>query len=199
MDTAEYKACVAAWGGASSFCTPRGQFTATTPAAPDGTQIPPITITDLASFAPAPATTAGEPDNLGVAGLPTNFTTNATTHTRTGELFGYPITARFTPTTHLFHYGDTTTRTTTTPGTTWHNLHQPQFTPTATSHTYTHRGTYTTTTDSTYTAEINLGTGYFPLTGTLTIPGTPQTITIYEAHTALVTHTCNEDPTATGC
>src|SRR5690606_25412548 len=45
-------------------------------------EIPAITITDLASFAPAPARITGEPDNLGVAGLPTNFTADATTHTR---------------------------------------------------------------------------------------------------------------------
>ncbi|WP_307365440.1 hypothetical protein [Microbacterium sp. W4I4] len=160
---------------------------------------PAFSITDLASFAPAPATLTGEPNNLGVAGLPTNFTTTATTHTRNGTLFGYPLTARFTPKTFTFHYGDTTTRTSTTSGNTWEDLHLPQFTPTDTSHTYTERGTYTAHTDTTYTAEIDLGTGWIPITGTLTIPGTTQHIHIYEAHTALVAHTCTENPTAPGC
>lgn len=179
--------------------TPTTKSNTPTPPPPATPGIPPITITDLASFAPQPATLTGEPDNLGVAGLPTNFTSTATTHTRTGELFGFPVTARFTPTTFTFHYGDGATKTTTTPGTSWQALALPQFTPTDTSHTYTHRGIYTATSDTTYTAQIDLGTGYFPIPGTLTIPGTPQTIHIYEAHTALVAHTCNEDPTATGC
>jgi len=165
----------------------------TTPATPT------FTITDLASFAPAPATLTGEPENLGVAGLPTNFTTDATTHTRNGTLFGYPITARFTPASFTFHYGDDTTRTTTTPGSTWKTLGLPQFTPTDTSHTYTERGTYTAHPATTYTAEIDLGTGWIPITGTLTIPGPNQHIRIYEAHTALVAHTCTENPTGPGC
>ncbi|WP_298867068.1 hypothetical protein [uncultured Microbacterium sp.] len=182
-------------------CVPAPEKPADTadPAPEDPRATQPITITDLASFAPAPATITGEPDNLGVAGLPTNFTTDATAHTRTGELFGYPITVRFTPASFTFHYGDDTTKATTTPGTTWNQLHLPQFTPTDTSHVYRDRGTYTASADTVYTAEIDLGTGWYPITGTLTIPGPGQDIRIYEAHTALVAHTCNEDPTAAGC
>jgi len=160
---------------------------------------PGITITDLASFSPAPGTLTGEPDNLGVAGLPTNFTTDAAAHTRTGTLFGYPVTARFTPASFVFRYGDGQTRTATTAGKTWEALRVPQFTPTDTSHTYAERGTYQASVDTVYTAEIDLGTGYFPISGTLTIPGPPQSIQIYEARTALVAHTCDEDPTAEGC
>lgn len=167
------------------------------PEDPRATQ--PITITDLATFAPAPATITGEPDNLGVAGLPTNFTTSAAAHTRSGELFGYPITVRFTPASFVFHYGDGDTKTTKTPGISWDAQHLPQFSPTDTSHAYRERGTYTASADTVYTAEIDLGTGWFPITGTLTIRGPGQDIRIYEAHTALVAHTCNEDPHAAGC
>lgn len=165
----------------------------TTPATPT------FTITDLASFAPAQATLTGEPDNLGVAGLPTNFTADAKVHTRNGTLFGYAIAARFTPASFTFHYGDGDTRTTNTGGTTWNELDLPQFAPTDTSHTYAERGTYTARADTTYTAEIDLGTGWFPITGTLTIPGPAQDIRIYEARTALVAHTCTENPTGPGC
>jgi hypothetical protein len=145
----------------------------TTPATPT------FTITYLASFGPAPATLTGEPDNLGIAGLPTNFTADAAAHTRNGTLFDYPITARFTPTTFTFHYGDGETRKTNTGGASWYTLGLPQFAPTDTSHTYTRRGTYTAHADTTYTAEINLGTGWIPITGTLTIPGPTQDIRIY--------------------
>lgn len=161
--------------------------------------IPEITLTDLASFAPDPAALTAEPNNLGVAGLPTNLVTAATTHTQNGTLFGYPIAVRFTPDIYTFHHGDDTSTASNTPGTTWDTLHQAQFTPTDTSHTYTERGTYTARVDITYTAEIDLGIGWFPITGHLNTTGTPQTIRIYEAHTALVARTCTEQPTAPGC
>ncbi|WP_431606670.1 hypothetical protein [Microbacterium esteraromaticum] len=161
--------------------------------------IPEVTITDLASFSPDPGTLTGEPDNLGVAGLPTNFTTDTAEHTRDGELFGFPIRVRFTPITHTFHYGDGQSQASDTPGASWDALDQAQFTPTDTSHTYAERGTYHARVDTAYSAEVDLGVGWFPLTGQLDIPGTPQTIRIYEAHTALVAHTCTENPTAPGC
>lgn len=41
--------------------------------------------------------------------------------------------------------------------------------------------------------------GWFPITGTLTIPGPAQNIRIYEARTALVAHTCAKNPTGPGC
>ncbi len=161
--------------------------------------IPAITITDLAAFAPASAPLTAEPDNAGVAGLPTNFLFAPTTHTTDGTLFGYPVSVRFTPTRTDVHHGDGTITTTTDPGATWDDLGQAPFTPTPTSHTYTQRGEYTAHAVTYYTAEINLGVGWYPIPGELTTTGTPQTITIYEAHTALVAHTCSQTPTAPGC
>lgn len=161
--------------------------------------IPEITITDLATFSPAPGTLTGEPDNLGVAGLPSNFMTDASVHTESGELFGFPIQVRFTPTTFTFHYGDGESRASDTAGESWDDLDQAQFTPTDTSHSYAERGTYQASVDTTYTAEIDLGVGWFPIAGELTIDGVTQRIRIYEAHTALVAHTCDENPGAPGC
>ncbi|UNK69877.1 hypothetical protein [Microbacterium sp. H1-D42] len=161
--------------------------------------IPEITITDLASFSPEPGILAGEPDNLGVAGLPTNFTTDADVHTQAGELFGFPIQVRFTPATYTFLYGDGESRASDTAGTSWDDLKQAQFTPTDTSHSYAERGTYDASVDVSYTAEIDLGVGWFPIDGQLTITGATQEIRIYEAHTALVARTCDEQPTAPGC
>lgn len=161
--------------------------------------LPPITITDLASFSPAKGTILGEPDNLGVAGLPTNFVTEAETHVRSGELFGFPIDVRFTPVSYTFHYGNGESDTTSSPGSSWESLGQAQFTPTDTSHTYTDRGTYDARVDIAYTAEIDLGVGWFPIDGRLDIPGPTQQIRIFEAHTALVAHTCAELPSAPGC
>lgn len=159
----------------------------------------PLTISDLAAFAPDPVAATSDPAGAGVAGLPTNFVAPATVHTRTGTLLDLPVTVRFTPTAFDFDYGDGTTTTSTTAGQTWTALHQPQFTPTATSHTYRDRGTYTTHVTVHYAAEVDLGNGWFPVDGELTIPGPTQTLRIYQATTALVQHTCIEQPTAPGC
>ena len=161
--------------------------------------IPAITITDLARFAPAGTPIAGEPDNLGVAGLPTNFVADATVQTQTGELFDFPISVRFTPATYTFSYGDGTSVSGAEGGATWDALGQAQFTPTATSHTYAERGTYDARVDVAYTAEIDLGGGWFPVAGQLATTGPAQEIRIFEAHTALVANTCAERPSAPGC
>lgn len=160
---------------------------------------PVITITDLARFAPAPTVATAEPGNVGIVDLPANFTASAQTQVQTGELFGLPLTVRFTPRTYLYDYGDGTTATLTTPGRTWESLGQPQFTPTPTTHVYRERGDYIATVTIGYSVEIDLGAGWVPLAGQMTIPGTPQAIRILEAHTALVAHTCDEDPDGIGC
>lgn len=161
--------------------------------------LPSITITDLVRFTPAGTPMAGEPDNLGVAGLPTNFIAAATTQTQSGELFDFPIQVRFTPTTYTFHYGDGDSDTSAEGGASWESLGQAQFTPTETSHTYAERGTYDARVDVSYAAEINLGLGWFPVTGAVHATGPTQQIRIFEAHTALVANTCAERPTAPGC
>lgn len=165
----------------------------------EGPAIPAITITDLAQFAPDPVATTGEPDNLGVAGMPTNFVAAASAHTRTGALFGIPLTVRFTPVGYDFRYGDGDAASTTTGGQPWAALGQASFTPTATSHIYGERGTYDAGVTVRYTAEVDLGIGWFPVAGQLSIAGPTQQIRIFEAHTALVARTCAEQPAAPGC
>ncbi|WP_194763282.1 hypothetical protein [Microbacterium sp. UFMG61] len=167
--------------------------------APAAPATPTITITDLARFAPPPVSAKAEPGNVGIADLPTNFTTTATTHTQAGELFGIPLTVRFTPDTYAYDYGDGTTATLTAPGQTWEALGLPQFSPTAATHVYRERGEYSVILITGYTVEIDLGTGWIPLAGQITTTGTPQTIRILEARTALVAHTCTEDPDGIGC
>lgn len=161
--------------------------------------IPAITMTDLARFAPSGARVTAEPDNLGVAGLPTNFVAHATVQVQDGELFNTPISVRFTPANYTFQYGDGHTDSGPSGGTTWVDLGQASFTPTDTSHTYTQRGTYTARVDVAYTAEINLGNGWFPISGQLDTTGPTQQIRIFEARTALVANTCAESPSAAGC
>lgn len=169
------------------------------PVSPDEPSLPTVTTTDLAAFAPAPVAAIGEPGNVGIAGMPTNFVAAASAHTRTGTLFGFPITVRFTPVGYDFDYGDGNRASTTTGGETWRSLGQAQFTPTSTSHVYQERGTYLADVDVRYSAEVDLGIGWFPVAGELTIDGPDQEIRIFEAHTALVAFTCEQRPSAPGC
>lgn len=167
--------------------------------APAAPETPTITITDLAQFAPPPLTASADPGNVGIAGLPANFIAAADVHTQTGELFGIALTVRLSPTTYLYDYGDRSTSSTAVPGRTWQELGQAQFTPTPTTHVYQERGNYLARVDVAYTAEVDFGTGWIPLPGEITTIGTPQEIRILEAHTALVAHTCTEDPHGIGC
>ncbi len=169
------------------------------PPAPPSPGIPAITISDVASFAPAPPSSLAEPSNLGVVGRPANFLATASAHTREGSVLGTPVTVRFTPASFTFDYGDGTTATRSTGGASWTDLGQAPFTPTDTSHVYEQRGTYDTTVTVHYTASIDLGTGWIPLDGSLPVSSPTQPVRIYEAHTALVHHTCIEDPGAPGC
>lgn len=161
--------------------------------------MPAVTITDLARFAPDGSPLTGEPSNVGVAGLPTNFVATASVHTVSGSLFGYPVTVRFTPAGYDFDFGDGTAVSSGTGGRTWAALGQAQFTPTETSHVYGERGTYFAHVDVRYSAEIDLGIGWFPVPGEVTATGPAQEIRIFEAHTALVAHTCEQSPSSPGC
>lgn len=161
--------------------------------------MPAVTIADVARFAPDGTLLAGEPENVGVAGLPTNFVATASAHTVDGTLFGYPISVRFTPVGYDFDFGDGSSASTAEGGRSWADLGQAQFTPTPTSHTYAERGEYIARVDVRYTAEVDLGVGWFPLSGELTASGDGQRIRVFEAHTALVAQTCEQSPSSPGC
>lgn len=160
--------------------------------------IPPITIHDVARFVPTGHTLTVEPAGIGIIGLPTNFVTDAATETVAGELFGVPLTVRFTPVSYLFDYGDDHTERTTTPGIRWEDENLPQFTATETSHVYKTRGEYDTAVTITYTAELNLGSGWTEIPGSLDATAT-QSIRVYKVTKALVQHTCIENPAGPSC
>jgi len=159
------------------------------------------TLTDIASFRPATPSLTVEPGGFGIVGRPTNFVASATAQTLTGRLFDLPVTVRFTPAAYRFDYGDGTTRTTTTAGTTWKTADAPLFTRTATSHTYTNKALVTAQVTVAYTAQVAF-TGYpgwYDVTGYVLAPTPTRQFQLYVAHTVLVEHTCDEDPHGPGC
>lgn len=161
--------------------------------------VPTITIRDLARFAPASVRAASEPGNVGIAGMPTNFVAVAKTQVQDGVLFGIPLRVRFRPAGYDYTYGDGDAATVTHAGRTWEALGQAQFTPTPTSHVYREPGVYPARVDIRYTAQVDLGGGWIDVPGQLTTSGVTQEIRILEARTALVAHTCDENPAGVGC
>ncbi|MFT4213489.1 MAG: hypothetical protein QM622_01755 [Microbacterium sp.] len=157
------------------------------------------TLDDVASFAPESLALAGEPGGFGIVGLPVNFVVNATTHSVTGELFDLPVTVRFTPESFEFVAGDGTSRQSATGGQTWAQLGLAQFSPTATSHAYEARGTYSAYTIVRYAAQVDFGNGWVDVPGRLEIPTAATSIRVLEARTALVEHTCTENPAGPAC
>lgn len=179
------------WCGAQPV--PCGGPVATPPAAHT------VTLEDLASFRPAAPELQSEPDGIGVAGLPVNLVGSASTQEIPGTLFDFAVTVRFTPAQFRFDYGDGAVTTTATGGTSWAVLRAPQFTPTATSHTYRAPGTYRASLSVQYTAAVDFGSGWIPVDGYVTASGGGHGIRIFEARTALVGHTCDQTPHGPGC
>lgn len=166
------------------------------PAVPDPTT---ATIDDVAEFAPDPPRVVGEPDGVGVVGMPTNFVVDAIEHTATGDIFDIPVTVRFTPVSYVFDYGDGTRQETTRPGTSWEDLDAPQFTVTDTSHSYGEPGEYEVGVTIRYAAEADAGGGWFPIAGLLELATPTTVVRIVDVDTALVGRTCTEDPRGPGC
>lgn len=162
--------------------------------------VPDVTIEDLASFRPAAPTLTGEPLGFGVVGLPANVVAAASEQRLSGELLDWDVTVRFRPAVYVFDYGDGTTLRTATGGAAWAATGQPQFTQTATSHTYRARGTYAVSARVLYSAAVDFGSGVWrPVSGYVTADSGAYLIEVLEARTALVDRTCAEDPRGPGC
>ncbi|WP_345546886.1 hypothetical protein [Microbacterium jejuense] len=160
---------------------------------------PAVTLADLASFRPTTPQLTGEPLGFGVVRMPTNFVAAASAQEIAGVLLGYPVTVRFIPVAYVFTYGDGQTRRATTGGVAWTTSGSPQFTPTETSHVYRERGVYSSSVAAEYTAAVDFGAGWQAVDGVVTARTGDYPVQVVEVRTALVEHTCAEDPHAAGC
>ena len=172
----------------------------TSPADNEANETGPVTISDLATFRPQPASAGMQPNQWMIVGLATNFYANASAHVVDGTLFGGTAQVRFTPIAYNWDYGDGTTATLGTAGTTWAKHKIAEFDPTPTSHSYDEPGDYTITMSVTYAAEYRAaGASWQNVVGTLTIAAPPLTATAGHATTVLVDKDCNTNPTGIGC
>ncbi|NYF16284.1 hypothetical protein HDC37_001098 [Microbacterium sp. AK009] len=160
---------------------------------------PEVTIEDLASFRPAVPQLGGDPAGFGVVGMPTNVYASATAQEIPGEILGWDVVVRFEPAAYVFSYGDGTTARSSSGGSSWSALGQPQFTPTATSHVYAERGVYPVSVTVEYTAAVTFGSTWRPVPGVVTSSAGGYAVDVRAVRTALVDRTCQEDPGGPGC
>ncbi len=174
-------------------------FTGAEPAPPPAGE-PAVTLRDIASFRPSTPTNEIEPAGWAVVGLPANFVAEASVQTRSGTLLGRSAEVRFHPVAYRWTHSDGAVVQSSTPGATWAELGQAEFTATATSHAYATSGEFTVELAVVYVAEYRFdGSVWRWIDGTLTIPGTPQQVLVGEFDTVLVTGDCNVAPDGPGC
>jgi hypothetical protein len=170
------------------------------PAAECAPAPPPVTLDDLASFAPVEGAPHMEPSGWSVAGLPTNFWITTSSHVVDGELFDRPASVRFTPAAARYSYGDGTAAVRTPLGSSWAAAGAAEFSSTATSHTYANTGVYTVTVGVDFTVEYSYnGSTWVPVEGTLTSTPPPLTAQIVRANTVIVGADCAAEPAGIGC
>lgn len=159
-----------------------------------------VRISDLVNIRPVAATGQMEPSGWMLVGLPANFIAQASAHTESGLLLGFAADVHFTPVGYRWDYGDGTARTTTSGGATWAALGLPEFSETATSHTFAASGGYTIAVAVVYTAEYRFaGQGWRSIDGTLAVPQSPLAALAGDARTVLVAEDCIRNPRGPGC
>ncbi|TFC94595.1 hypothetical protein E3T28_14975 [Cryobacterium sinapicolor] len=159
-----------------------------------------VRVSDLVNFQPAAPSQTMEPGGWSVAGLPANFIASASVHSRTGALLGYPAEVRFTPVGYRWTYGDGAQAITDSGGATWAALGLPEFSRTATSHTFARPGSYAVVVAVVYSAVYRFaGLAWRPVEGTLAISASPLGVIVGDAQTVLVNRECTAHPAGPGC
>lgn len=174
--------------GFTDFCRLKDPATGTPTPSPSPER-PPVTITDIATFRPIAPTATSEPSGgWAVLNRHTNFIASTSEHVVGGQLFGTPAEVRFTPVAYVWQHSDGTTLRTSTPGATWKQLRQPEFSATATSHKFTSKQTFSTTLTVEYNATYRIGGGaWIPITGAVAAQtAIPNQVRVFEIDTVLV-------------
>lgn len=157
------------------------------PPTPPSPPTPPRFASELGAFVPDRPAFAIEPGEWSMPTLPTNFVAQASTHTQSGQLAGWPIEVRFTPIRFHWTFGDGSRATFTQPGRTWRQLGLKQFDPTPTSHVYQRPGVYTASVVVDYRAEFRfVGQSFQPVSGTVSASASPSRIRVLTISPLLV-------------
>ncbi len=122
---------------------------------------PPTHASQLKGFRPDSPSIAIEPNAWSLPTLPVNIYGLASRHRVSGELLGWPVVVRFTPTTFHWNYGDGTGRSTGSSGSSLLAQGKKQFDVTSTSHVYRRPGRYTVSLQVDYRVEFRFADGAF--------------------------------------
>lgn len=162
--------------------------------------LPTPTLDDLVGFRPTPGVDHMEPNGWFIVNLDANFYSTGGASTESGTLLGYPASVRFTPVRWRWSYGDGTSATRSTPGSTWADQGIDEFDRTSTSHVYTEPGTYYIDLSLGYRAEYSFnGSTWGTISGILWLPANRLVATVGGAKTVLVERDCTTSPTGPGC
>lgn len=160
----------------------------------------PITLSDLAQFSPQGSSLSSQPSGWTLVGMPVNFIAPSAQHTVSGSLLGRAAEVRFTPQGYVWNFGDGSTRVTSTGGSSWQSLGVAEFTPTATSHSYSRVGSYTVHVTTRYSAEYRYAGGAWSgVSGEVLGPGTHIILRVFAADTVLTTGNCGGAEALLGC
>ncbi len=162
----------------------------------------PVTLADVARFRPNAGTDHMQPDGWMIVGLPANFYARAVQHIKAGTLLGEAASVRFTPARYVWSYGDGSTRTSSTQGSTWSALGLTEFDATPTSHTYQNPGRYVIDLTIGYAPEYRLASSadWIPLAGYVWVPANRLVaVAAAGAKTVLVEDACTVNPRGPGC
>jgi hypothetical protein len=105
-----------------------------------------------------------------------------------GELLGWPIQVKFTPSSYQWTYGDGSSATTNSPGGSWG---ENQFSPRATSHIYTKPGIYDISGEVKYSVSYRFDDGEFVgIPGSITRAGGQARVEVLTVSPLLVDKGC---------
>lgn len=149
---------------------------------------PPSHASELESFTPGSPGIEVEPDGWSLPRLPTNIFARVSKSVEQGELLGWPIQVRFSPSTYRFTYGDGTSSRLSVAGRSWGS---GQFLPTATSHVYSHPGTYQIGLQVGFDVAYRFDGGPFvPVTGTVWRDAGAREVEVLRVTSLLVEEGC---------
>ncbi|GAA4367153.1 hypothetical protein GCM10023146_11200 [Nocardioides caricicola] len=119
------------------------------------------------------------PNGRTLVNFETNFYTEQGEFTRTVRLLGREVELRIWPERFGWRFGDGHERWTTSPGDAYPNLEV--------THRYLSKGRVAPSVATTYAAQFRVGNGpWRDVSGTVTIPGAPQSLRVVEARPVLV-------------
>ena len=160
----------------------------------------PVTLADLVNFRPVAGVDHMEPNGWMVVGLDTNFYATVDSEVQTGVLLTLPASVRFSAERYRWSYGDGTTATRTTRGSSWAASGAGEFDHTATSHVYRTSGTYSIDLTIDFSADYQYAGGpWIPIAGTIPVASNRLVASAGGTNTVLVGRDCTQRPSGPGC